>query len=182
MQGQGRGQVAEVATGGNHLGLFRRHANMALIDAQVLGALGAWVLEGVGSLEGGHLSRRASLRRLIVDPIELNLVPLLTNTKRALAPKMTRMAFPIGFPRKWLNEAPYAHLRGPHDPGWNALHPLAVCCLYSGLHLCPTQSKSHLRWPCHRQHSCAMAEPSLALAPLSIHSRSLALYPFTLQL
>jgi hypothetical protein len=54
---------------------------MALIDAQVLGALGAWVLEGVGGLEGGHLSRRASLRRLIIDPIELNLVPLLTNTK-----------------------------------------------------------------------------------------------------
>jgi hypothetical protein len=60
-----------------HLRLLRRHANVALIDAQVLRALGARVVEGVAGIKGWFLAWGALVGRRIVYPIELDLIPLL---------------------------------------------------------------------------------------------------------
>lgn len=50
---------------------------MALVDAQVLRALGARVVEGVAGVKGGLLAWGALLGRRVVDPVELDLIPLL---------------------------------------------------------------------------------------------------------
>ena len=64
-----------------HLGLLGRHADVALVDAQVLGALGARVVEGVAGVEVGLRARCALLGRRVVHAVELDLVPLLRSGK-----------------------------------------------------------------------------------------------------
>ena len=77
VQAQSQEHKTQLSDSRVHLGLLGGHAHVGLVDAQVLWALGARVLEGVGCLKGGHLPRGACLRGLIVHSIELNLVPLL---------------------------------------------------------------------------------------------------------
>ena len=50
---------------------------MALVDAQVLGALGSGIVEGVACVKGGLRAWGALLWWRIVHPVELDLVPLL---------------------------------------------------------------------------------------------------------